>query len=105
MSNQVILSISNNEGYAADQVRDSMTLVDLRRAIDEAIENFGPDAMIVTEETGNMRGARFGSISTYEDTFSAVEGDEDDEDEFECPKCGSKHDGTTTGTEYCGICE
>jgi len=81
MTSQVLLSVSNNEGYAADQITTSMTLGDLLRQLEDAIREYGPDAMIVTVDSGNRYGANFGSILTYEDTFTPVESDDEDEED------------------------
>ena len=96
MAKQVLLSVSNNEGYAPDQITGSMTLASLLREVEQAIEMHGPDAMIVTMESGNYCGARYGSLSTYEDTFTAVNAD------AECADCGGP---VTEGSEYCVDCE
>ena len=96
MANQVLLSVSNNEGYAPDQITGSMTLASLLQEVQQAIEMHGPDAMIVTMESGNHFGARYGSLSTWEDTFTAVDA------EAECADCGGA---VTEGSEYCRDCE
>lgn len=85
MSKQVLLSISNNEGYAPDQIHTKMTLGELFQQVQEAIDMFGEDALIVTAETGNQRGARFGSLSSaYGDLFTDADpdGDDDEADEL-----------------------
>lgn len=65
----VILAVSDGQGYSADQVRDTMTLGDLFRAVEEAMELYGEDARIVTDN-GDRYGATFGGIDTYRDTFT-----------------------------------
>ena len=72
---QVRLAVSNNLGYAEDQITESMTLSDLLRAVEDAITEYGPDVMVVTADSGYRYGARFGSILTYEGTFAAVGAD------------------------------
>jgi hypothetical protein len=74
----VLLAVSNNQGYGPDQVEGSMTLGALRDALEEAINTYGEDAMIVTKESGNRYGARYGAVDIYADTFTGV--DEEDED-------------------------
>lgn len=83
MADKVLLSVSNNEGYAADQIDNSMTLRDLYQAIEEAMETYGEDCMIVTKDTGNRYGANFGKIDIYEDTFRSVHGDDDEDEDDE----------------------
>ena len=99
MAKQVLLSVSNNQGYAPDQITDSMTLASLLREVKQAIDAFGPDAMVVTMETGNFRGARFGKISTWEDTFT--DADHDRENGY-CGDCGGSP--VAEGLEYCQSC-
>ena len=65
----VILAVNDGQGYSADQVRDTMTLYDLHRAIEEAMELYGEDARIVTNN-GDRYGAAFGGIDSYRDTFT-----------------------------------
>lgn len=71
----VILPIHNHQGYAADQIHSSMTLADLADMVDLAIERYGKDAIVVTKESGNRYGARWGSI----DSFSEIAAEDDDE--------------------------
>lgn len=73
----VTLAINGNQGYAADQVENTMTLGDLLSAVKNAIEDFGPDTRVVTHDGGNPYGANYGSIDPYEDTFTPLEDDED----------------------------
>lgn len=75
---QVLLAVDNNRGYAPDQITDSMTLRDLLNAVEQAIADFGEDAMVVTLDGGNRYGANFGAISIYADTFTAVETEGED---------------------------
>lgn len=76
---KVLLAVTNNQGYGPDQVSGSMTLGALRDALEEAINTYGEEAEIVTKETGNRYGARYGSVDIYADTFVGV--DEEGEDE------------------------
>lgn len=76
----VHMSIAERQGYSAQQVTNTMTLRDLREALEEAIEAYGEDAVIVTDN-GDRYGARFGGVDSYADLFSQPERDED-EDEF-----------------------
>ena len=79
MAKHIILAVSNNEGYSADQVGSTMTLRALRDAIDEALREVDEETPIVTKDENNSYGARYGAISIYADTFTV----EDDEDEDE----------------------
>lgn len=72
-----ILQISNCEGYAANQVTTGMTLGQLRDMVREAIEWYGEDAPLVTEDRSN-RAASFGTIVMHEDIEPAdLDNDED----------------------------
>ncbi len=64
------LHIKANEGYAADQVRHTVTAGDLR----EMLEGLNDEDEIVTRDLNNQRGASFGSVSRY-----LTEVDEDDD--------------------------
>ncbi|WP_109210591.1 MULTISPECIES: hypothetical protein [Microbacterium] len=77
-TDRVLLAVESNRGYAPDQITDSMTLRDLLNAVEQAIEEYGEDAMVVTHDGGNRYGANYGAISIYADTFTAVETDEDE---------------------------
>ncbi|QDK02562.1 hypothetical protein PP304_gp123 [Gordonia phage Phendrix] len=79
MSDQTyaILNVSANRGYAADQAESRMTLGDLLAAVENAIGDFGEDAIVVTHDKDNRYGASWGKISAYE-TFAF--GDDDEED-------------------------
>ena len=76
----VILAVNDGQGYSANQVRDTMTLYDLHRAIEEAMEIYGEDARIVTDN-GDRYGATFGGIDPYRDTFTAAFTEDDDDDD------------------------
>ena len=61
MARTVIMNITPNAGYAADQVvARSITLADLLEAVQEMIEIVGEDAVIATHE-----GARYGATWGY----------------------------------------
>ena len=77
-TNTVILAVNDGQGYSADQVRDTMTLYDLHRAIEEAMELYGEDARIVTNNGGY--GATFGGIDPYRDTFTPARDEDEDVD-------------------------
>lgn len=67
---RVILKVKDRQGYSPEQVTQTMALHDLHRAIEQAIEDFGPDTLIVTDN-GDRYGATFGGIDPYADTFTA----------------------------------
>jgi len=75
-----ILSLNNNQGYAANQATNGMTLADLLELVEYAIEDHGEDAKIVTRDTGNRRGANWGSITLH----SEIEASDDDKDDCDC---------------------
>lgn len=78
MADRVLLNISDNEGYAPNQIDDSVTLGDFLELVKEAIEEFGEDAMIVLSN-GQRYGAGFGKLSTYGDLFESTTRDEDED--------------------------
>jgi hypothetical protein len=65
----VLLNISDNEGYAPDQIGTSITLTDLLAAVEQAIADHGDDAKVVLSN-GQKYGAGFGSISPWADVFT-----------------------------------
>lgn len=79
----VLLHINNNLGYAPDQIDSTLTLGDLLAAVEQAIADHGEDAVIVTEESGNHYGARFGNVEQYEDMFTSPD---DEEDTWDTPE-------------------
>lgn len=81
----VILSVDNCKGYAADQVESTMTLRDLLAAVEDAITEFGEDAIIATKDTGNRYGAQFGRLDQWGDLFTDAAPEDED---GVCPQCG-----------------
>ena len=78
---RVVLAVDNNQGYAADQVETRMTLGDLLATIEQAVADFGEDALVVTRDTGNRYGANWGRLDQWAEVADAD--DEDgDSDEF-----------------------
>lgn len=75
---RVLLAIEDNQGYSPDQVKTSMTIHDLVKALQEAADEYGEDAMIVLDN-GQQYGAQFGGIDIYRDLITPVEEDEADE--------------------------
>ena len=85
MNNQatkiVTLPIHPNSGYNAEQVSSRMTLADLAEMIQDAIEKFGEDSVVVTHDLGNRYGANFGRIDQFQDIELVENDDEDGEEE------------------------
>ena len=77
----LLLAVEDRQGYSPSQIVervDVMTLYTLRQLVEDAIELYGEDAQIVTDN-GDRYGARFGVLDTYRDTFIPAEADEDEE--------------------------
>ncbi|QGJ92747.1 hypothetical protein QDA04_gp77 [Microbacterium phage Megan] len=89
----VLMSIAERQGYSATQVTNTMTLGDLQAALEEAIERWGAEAVIVTNN-GDRYGAQFGGVDSHNDTFYTQEdecencGSTAPADEGYCPGCG-----------------
>lgn len=77
MASQVLLNISDNQGYAPDQISTNFTLARLREEVEQAIEVYGADAVIVLNN-GQRYGATYGSIidSPSADLFYCPEEEE-----------------------------
>lgn len=58
---RVLLNISENQGYAPDQINTDFTLGQLLEAVESAIETHGAEAVIVLSN-GQRYGAGYGSI-------------------------------------------
>lgn len=82
MSKKLLLDVSPNQGYAADQIEQKLTLGELLEAVKNAISEYGEDAEIVTNDVTNARGAKYGYICQHwgEVEFRDPEEDEDDEE-------------------------
>ena len=62
----VRLNLQGNLAYTADQVPhtgSAMTLGELLGDLQDAIDRYGEDAVVVTMQTNNERGAQWGRIS------------------------------------------
>lgn len=73
---KAILSIRDNEGYTAEQVDGRLTLGQLLREVEIAIDDLGEDTEIVTFNLNNPGGASWGKLSIdygleNTDTFEA----------------------------------
>lgn len=77
MASQVLLNISDNQGYAPDQISTNFTLARLREEVEQAIDVYGADAVIVLNN-GQRYGATYGSIidSPSADLFYSPEEEE-----------------------------
>lgn len=74
MASQVLLNISDNQGYAPDQISTNFTLARLLEEVEQAIEVYGADSVIVLNN-GQRYGATYGSIidSPSADLFYSLE--------------------------------
>lgn len=61
--NRVLLTIDPHQGYAADQVDSEATLGDLLDLIQDAIADYGSDALVATYSPGDRYGAAFGRLA------------------------------------------
>lgn len=88
MTKIIAMNVLPNAGYSADQVSDEgISLRDLMAAIETAIHEFGEDAILVTQDSGNRYGARFGYLEKFGDLF-----EDTDDDTERCPACGNTAD-------------
>jgi len=78
---RVLLNISDNGGYAPDQINTDFTLGQLLEAVEEAIETHGAEAVIILSN-GQRYGAGYGSIvdSGFGELFRSADEAEDGED-------------------------
>lgn len=78
MATQVLLNISDNQGYAPDQISTNFTLARLLEEVEQAIEVYGADSVIVLNN-GQRYGATYGSIidSPSTDLFYSPEEEEE----------------------------
>jgi hypothetical protein len=79
---RVILPISDNEGYAPDQIRTGITLLELLEAVEEAIAEFGEEAVVVTLDRDNRFGAGFGRLRLGPGEGICAADPDDDEEEL-----------------------
>lgn len=77
----VVMTIEDRQGYSPSQAVEhagqAMTLGTLLALVEEAIEEHGEDAAVVTDN-GDRYGARFGVVDTYRDTFVVIDEDEEE---------------------------
>ena len=80
---KVQMNIAPHRGYSADQVGDNATtLGELMARLQEAIDEHGEDAELVTFDASNRYGASWGGWDNWGTMFEPVEGSE------ECEVCG-----------------
>lgn len=60
---RVLLTIEPHQGYAADQVDSEATLGDLLDLIQDAIADYGADALVATYSPGDRYGAAYGRLA------------------------------------------
>lgn len=73
---KVKLNAESNLGYSADQV-EGMSLGQLLDLVEQAVTEYGEDAMVVLFQTNNMYGANFGTLSQWQ-LFDTADEDGDD---------------------------
>lgn len=71
---KVGIEILSNAGYGMDQVK-SITLGELKELVDELFEQYDEDTEIVTVDSGNTYGAKYGKI------YASIIEDDDEEEE------------------------
>lgn len=76
----VTIAISDNEGYAPNQIETEVTLATLLESIQDAIEEFGDEAKVVLSN-GQRYGAGFGKFSSYRGDLEIRDIDFDEEDD------------------------
>lgn len=78
---RVLLNISDNQGYAPDQINTDFTLGQLLEAVENAIEAHGAEAVIVLSN-GQRCGAGYGSIVDpgFGDLFQEAHDDDEEGD-------------------------
>lgn len=71
------IRILANAGYGMDQVK-GITLGELKELVDELFEQYDEDTEIITIDSGNVYGAKYGKI--YADIIEDEDDDEEDEE-------------------------
>ena len=69
---KLTMLISPNQGYGPDQV-EGLTLADLRELVNEAIDEHGEDAEVVTYDSGNRYGAKYGTFGARYGTLGVYD--------------------------------
>lgn len=74
---RVLLGISDNEGYSPSQIQTDITLADLLEHVQNAIADFGEDALVILSN-GQRYGAGYGRLISYGDLFESADDAEED---------------------------
>ena len=76
------MSVTPNAGYSPDQAMNSnpLTLGELKEAIEDAILEFGENAILVLDN-GQDWGARWGKINKHFGEIEILEYDEENDDD------------------------
>lgn len=77
MTKHILMNIRDAQGYAPDQVEDTVTLGELLEAIEAEIEQHGADAKVILHAGGGY-GANYGGISRHGDIFQIDEDEDED---------------------------
>lgn len=81
MASTVLIGISDNQGYAPDQIETQVTLASLLEDIQQAIEEYGADAKVVLSN-GQRYGAGYGRFIDTQDGVYISDEAADDEDDY-----------------------
>lgn len=76
-TSQLLIDVYPHSGYAPDQVAGT-TLAELRDLIEQAIDEYGEDAEVITYDGSQRYGAKYGRLSVNE--VDAIRPANDDED-------------------------
>lgn len=83
----VQMSIQPHQGYGADQIETETTLGKFIEHLQEAAQEWGEDAKLITVDFSNRYGASYGGIRlTYGETFELAKCEEN-EDQLPCDDC------------------
>lgn len=74
---RVVLPLNNNQGYDADQINTDTTLGELHHALTTALNDHGPDVIVVTRDEAQEYGAKWGQVVLEWGTLETVEVDAD----------------------------
>lgn len=77
---RIKMNISPNQGYAPDQIENPISLADLLEQVEQAIMEWGEDAIVVTRDASNRYGASYGNLAEGFDLFESA--DDNDEEEW-----------------------
>jgi hypothetical protein len=66
MTTRVLLPASTNQGYGPEQISTGATLGELLEALEDAVERYGADALVVLDQ-GQRYGAGYGYLPRHGD--------------------------------------